>query len=362
MLKEQKLKIEVKDCTFHPKTNAVNINFSEDTVNRLAKNRENTRLLQLKEEQERKKFEAEMEACTFHPQINKNSCVSGSKYLSETPKKSQNQEFLTFMPKVKGPTKKMKSANEYIKQDPFERLSKPRESYQPEPEELETSIKSSSPEYYGSSFSTRPFYERQALYELMKNEKKEQYSQNLPLKPQINERSKKLVKKNFFERNLEMIQKKLESKANVYESYSFQPKITNMAKMRRNRTVAEMSVGDLKKRSEKLEFLKEQAEEKFKEVVNPSTFQSKSYANVKSKLQLLDDPQSYIERIKNQQRKRELEAQIAKEEKVRQDVSECTHNPVIIDAPGYVKQIARNMAMIKAEISTNKKQEKPEWR
>ena len=132
--------------------------------------------------------------------------------------------------------------------------------------------------------------------------------------------------------------------------------------MRRNRSVAEMAYGDSKKKSEKIEFLKEMAEEKFKESINPSTFQSKSYANVKSKLQILDDPHSYIDRIKNQQRRKEAETQILKDEKARQEVAECTHSPNIIDAPGYVKQIARNMAMIRSEMAVEETTAKPQWR
>jgi hypothetical protein len=363
LLKEKKLKMEVKDCTFHPKTNVIAAKFSQDTIERLARIKETSRLLKIKEENEQLKIEEEMKACTFQPQINKGSSVSGSKYMSETPKKSPNYEQHTFVPKVRGPSSKMKTAKEYVKQDPFERLSRPKELYQPEPEEPELSVKSATPvpDYYGSSFSSRPFFERQALYELMKHEKKELLNSQEPNKPLINERSKKLVKNSFFERNSEMIQKKNTTKTDP-DPCSFQPKITNQAKMRRNRSVAEMSYGDSKKKSDKIEFLKEQAEEKIRETVNPSTFQSKSYASVKSKLGIIDDPSSYIERIKAQQRKKEIEAQMIKEEKIKQDLSECTYAPAIIDAPSYVKQIARNMAMIKAELSVNKKSLKPEWK
>ncbi|OMJ80847.1 hypothetical protein SteCoe_18797 [Stentor coeruleus] len=366
VLREKKLRIDVKDCTFKPKTNIPSCKFTKETIERLAKTRETTRLLKIKEDQERKRFEEEMKNCTFQPEINRNSSITGSKYLSDTPKKIVLYEQPAFTPKVKGPSKTMSSANEYLKQDPFERLSRPREPYQPEPEESEITenfFKSQIqyPENPGSSFSTRPFFERQALYEIMKQEKKELLQQITSAKPQINERSKKLVTTDFFERNDEMISKKSTPKQHPNEP-NFQPKITNMGKMRRNRSVAEMSYGDLKKKNEKLEYLKELQEDKIREVVNPSVFQSKSYANVKSKLQIADDPDSYVERIKSQQRKKELETQIAKEEKIRQELSECTYAPIVIDAPVYVKQIARNMAMIKAELAANTKPKKPDWK
>ena len=311
--REQKMKIEEKECTFQPKTNAnVSSGFSQETIERLAKCRENVRIIRMREEQERRKLEEELLPCTFHPQINKNSCISGSKYLADTPKRNLNNEEPTFIPKVKGPCKGMKIAKEYVKQDPFERLSRPKEMTQPEPEDdSPKSIKplTPNPEYSGISFSTKPFFERQALYELMKLEKKE-ILESMPLpQPVINERSKKLVKKDFYQRNQEMIEKKSETKPDP-NPCSFQPKITNMAKMRRNRSFAEMSYGDLKKRNEKVEVLKEMAEEKVREQTNYSSFQSRSYTNVKSKLQILDDPQSYIERIKSEQRKKEIVSQI----------------------------------------------------
>lgn len=366
ILRDQKLKIEVKECTFHPQTNEPGAKFTQETLERLAKAKENARLLKIKEEQERKKLEEEMKHCTFQPEINKNSCISGSKYLTSTPKRKARYEEPAFVPKIKGPSRNMLSANEYLKQDPFERLSRPREAYQPEPEESEMTENfekpiSPYPEYPGCSFSTRPFFERQALYELMKQEKKELLQQPVLVKPQINERSRKIVTKDFFERNDEMIQRKSTPKQDP-DAPSFRPKITNLAKMRRNRSVAEMSYGDSKKKNEKIEYLKEMQEEKIREVVNPSTFQSKSYASVKSKLQILDDPSTYIERIKSQQRKKEIETQTAKEDKIRQELSECTYTPIVIDAPSYVKQIARNMAMIKAELASSVKPKKPDWR
>ena len=364
--REQKMKIEEKECTFKPKTNVnVSSGFSQETIERLAKCRENVRVMKMREEQERRKLEEELLPCTFHPQINKNSCLNGSKYLAETPKRNLNYDEPSFIPKVKGPGKGMKIAKEYVKQDPFERLSRPKELTQPEPEDdSPKSIKPTTPnpEYSGISFSTKPFFERQALYELMKLEKKE-ILENMPLpQPVINERSKKLVKKDFYQRNQEMIEKKSETKPDPHPC-SFQPKITNMAKMRRNRSFAEMSYGDLKKRNEKVEVLKEMAEEKVREQTICSSFQSRSYANVKSKLQILDDPQSYIERIKSEQRKKEIVSQIMQEEKVKNELKECTYQPNVIEAPGYVKQIARNMAMIKAErVNISSKPSKPEWR
>lgn len=124
-----------------------------------------------------------------------------------------------------------------------------------------------------------------------------------------------------------------------------------------------MSYGDSKKRVEKIEVLREVAEDKIREQMNPSTFSSKSYASVKSKLQVLDDPQSYVERIKSEQRRKEIISRVTKEERAKNEMTECTYHPNIIEAPEYVKQIARNMAMVKAErISYGMKPSKPEWR
>jgi hypothetical protein len=363
VLKLQQKKEEGKECTFQPKINSGKPRSPNETLGRLTVVKDNRRVLWLKEEQERKKIEEETKECTFQPEINKNSTVFGSRYLSETPKTRNSIPQQRFAPRIKGPGKHMHAAKEYLRQDPFERLSRPKEAYQPEPEEFQASYKSISPvsQFTGCTFSSKPFYERQALYEMMKQSKREAVDQSKTAQPKINDKSRRMVKNSFADRNEEVIRKKNE-KVKEKDENSFKPKITSMGKMLRNRSFAEMSYGDSKKRNEKIEYLKGVIEDKEREIMSPFFVPNKSYTSVKSKLQILEDPENYIERLKSQQRKKEFESQIAKEEKVRMEISECTYQPTIIDAPEYVKQIARNMAMIRAETKNNVRPVKPEWR
>ena len=87
-----------------------------------------------------------------------------------------------------------------------------------------------------------------------------------------------------------------------------------------------------------------------------------SYSGIKSKLQILQDPEEFIERLKAEQRAKEIEIMMSREDKMRKELEECTHQPAVIDAPDYVKQIARNMAMLKSELSNQKSPERVGWR
>ncbi|CAG9311999.1 unnamed protein product [Blepharisma stoltei] len=374
-LKAQQQQIIKKNCTFQPTTNIISHEIIESPFERLSRIKENFRLQKLREEQERMKEEEELRGCTFKPEINRTEIQP--RYLDANEQrmsprlKLMLKDQCTFAPKVKGVAKGMKSVKEYVKQDPFERLSKPKEIEEPkEPEEeinsssKQSIVSSTGYQEYGDSFSSRPFFERQALYELMKIEKKNYY-ENMPAPaPMICERSKKLVKKEFYERNNEMIEKKLKTLKNTEkpEGCTFQPKITKKAKLKKNRSFAEMCHGDSKKREENINAKKEEINQNFRNFLDSGLFQSKRYTNVTSTIKILDDPDSYVARMKDQQRISEQRVKSIIEEREKQELAECTHAPITIDAPSYVKQIARNMAMLKAERAANQEPKKPEWR
>lgn len=378
-LKEQRTKVENKHCTFQPVTNKNNLNTQEDPFERLSKLRENHKLRRMREEQEKLKEEAELRGCTFKPEINNYKNEVQPRYMITNEERNLSprlrlmlKDQYTFIPRVKGLIKGMNSAKEYIKQNPFERLSKPKEVSEPdEPEEEieispKHSIVSSSTEYkeYGDSFSSRPFFERQALYELMKAEKKS-YHENMPsVGPEICERSKKMVKKGFFERNQEMIDKKEATLKNSQKpsGCTFQPRITQKAKLVKNRSFTEMSYGDSKKKETKIQTMKQEIEQNFKAMNNLGLSHTKLYSNVGSTIKILDDPDSYVARLRDLQRNKEQKIKAIKDEREKQELSACTHAPVTIEAPSYVKQIARNMALLKAERAAYEEESKPDWR
>lgn len=351
LLRDQKAKCERKECTFQPKTHYSPSKFTQDTLNRLSQHKDTSKYAQSKKENEYKNLQKELEACTFEPMINRTSACAESRYLSQSPpRKDRNSEQPRFAPRVKGPLKHMTSAREYIKQNPFERLSKHKLANEPE---VATSVsKSPVPECSGISFSSKSFFERQALFELNKKEKIEAMDQVFDHKPVINERSKRLVKKTFSQRNQEMIEKK-QSPRKDPNVFPFRPKITKMAKMKKY-----SSFRSLAQEKPKIFNSEAASPEPFYEQVEVRN----SYNGVRSKLQILQDPEGFIERLKNEQRAKEIEIMMSREDKMRKELEECTHQPAIIDAPEYVKQIARNMAMLKTELSTQKSPERVGWR
>ena len=351
LLRDKKVKFERQECTFQPKTHYSPSRFTQETLNRLSQHKDTSKYAQSKKENDYKNLQKELEACTFEPMINRTSAGAESRYLSQSPpSKPRSSEEHRFAPRVKGPLKHMTSAREYIKQNPFERLSKHKVAFEPE---VPTSLsKSPVPECSGVSFSSKSFFERQALFELNKKDKIEAMDLYFDHKPVINERSKRLVKKTFSQRNQEMIEKKQSPKKDP-NVFPFRPKITKMAKMKKYSSFRSIA-------PEKPQvFISEAASP---EPIYEQMQARNSYSGIKSKLQILQDPEEFIERLKAEQRAKEIEIMMSREDKMRKELEECTHQPAVIDAPDYVKQIARNMAMLKSELSTQKSPERVGWR
>jgi len=364
---------EFEECTFRPKVNT-DAEVSEKVFSRLYRVKDVSHLLKIKTELEKAKQEAELSQCTFKPSLNpKSSCVSSRLLESSTKNLSPRfrifyEDSCTFAPKVRGLRKGMSAAKHYLEEDPFERLYKPKQA---EPEEevnpsrsMSKSVsKSASVKSFGDSFSSRPFFERQALYELMKKEKREAAYKRPPTGSVMCERSKKLVKKDFYERNQELLErKKFKVEQALNSTPLHKPKLTKRGKSAKPRGFKEMCYGDPLRKQEKISQKKEEAEQQVEELHRPHFSQNKSYSNVSSRLNLIGDPSSYVQRIKEMARQKERQALEFKESQEQQELSQCTHAPRTIDAPSYVKQIARNMAMLKAERSVNQVPSKPEWR
>jgi hypothetical protein len=90
---------------------------------------------------------------------------------------------------------------------------------------------------------------------------------------------------------------------------------------------------------------------------------------VQSKLKLLSDPETYLQRVQvcfikknlakfHLQRENELREQqkySAQSRKHEEEVALCTFKPEIHDAPEYVKRIAKSVALLKKNSNKNKK-------
>ncbi len=377
-LKEEHLRKETcfeesRECTFQPQINDNTRNFdNNDIFLRLSKSKDYIMLEKQKEEIDLHNEMKELAQCTFQPEINSRSKLVKSKYmLPSTPGIRPRTQLMfqnpcTFTPAVIGPKKGMKIAHQYLSIDPFERLSQWKEEPISEDKPKEVSLCSQSTRSVhseGGSFSDRPFFERQALYEIMKQEKKEKNSQASPHQPKICDRSRKLVKKEFSQRNTEVLQKIEEKRKSVAppNECTFKPKITQIAKGMRNRSVNEMCYGDSEKRQQKVEEIKQLNEQQRQQGADYSST-AWLYSDIRSRLGLNSHLDTFLDRVKAIQFRKAQEALREKEEREKQELEECTHAPCIKDAPAFVKRIAQNMAIMKAERVQTPKVVKPDWR
>lgn len=84
---------------------------------------------------------------------------------------------------------------------------------------------------------------------------------------------------------------------------------------------------------------------------------------VAGRLKILSEPETYIARVQQEQMEHDrkmIQHQIEQEDA---ELEECTFQPEIHQAPGYVTRIARSMALSRSE-NTPRQPKKPErtWR
>ena len=150
------------------------------------------------------------------------------------------------------------------------------------------------------------------------------------------EHPKKIVRTNFFDRNSEVLRKS----QNLSENPSFQPKFFDMHRSRvhtyRNAPCERVPVEstDIEKNSN--------------EIILQSVSHCKSFPDTKAKQEILEDPESYIEMLKNRQREREIEEKTLRSKSP--IFSELTY-AAEADLIAYIKQIAKNNMLIKSEIN-----------
>ena len=377
-LKAQLQAAEVEDCTFHPKINPASPSISP-AFDRLYQLRD-PRYYEMVRREFRAKEEAEaLRECSFQPTINPRSLSVASRHKTTSKEVRINPRTLldlekecTFTPKVNSLRKTMKTAQEYLTQDPFTRLTrvKPKEnpgfevSLPPSgltstriKEQKQTQLVDDS-----GTFSQKSFFERQALFEIMKSEKKLKIAQqSVTQQPVILEKSKRMVTDNFEERNQRLIEKrKKQVSLKEYDSEcTFKPAISRTAQEKRKRTIEELSYGDMERKEQHLATLKDALDQRALTTNMPQM--STSNLSVSSHLQLSTGLDTYLDRIQRDKDKKEAAIERIRMERMSREVRECTYAPMTKDAPSYIKRMARSVAILKAEMQPEV-QEKPEWR
>lgn len=376
-LKEQLQAEEVKDCTFHPKTNPVASPAVSPAFDRLYQVKDPRYLEMVRRQFRAKEEEAALKECSFQPRINtrSHSVVSKHKEVREVrinPRTLMDiEKECTFVPKVNQVKRGMTAAQEYVAADPFERLTRVKPKEMPTEftggnfvaSALASSRKDERPAEISdmTTFSQKTFFERQALFEIMKSEKKLQLAQqSVTQPPVILERSKKMVTDTFEQRNNKLLEKRTKPLQQYDSECTFAPTISRKAQEKRKRTVEELSYGDAEKKEQRLASLKDALDQRALSANIPQM--STSNLSVSSHLQLSTDMETYLARVQQEKDRKAAVVEKIRMERQSREMRECTYAPITKDAPSYIKRMARSVAMLKAEMPPAAPPEKPEWR
>jgi hypothetical protein len=359
----RKLRASMKTCTFAPKPrsavsppssraksgyidpSAVELRpapYTNRACVRLAESKDYSVYEAVKQQRDQANQQAEMAKCTFAPVISPNSRAiqrSLSKVRSQPLVRHRvtSRDECTFRPSVSRLKRSMEKAKDYVSDDAFRRLYQVKATalhqkaveLHPEP--------SRSPRHLNYPEVDRPFFERQALYELKKREKAETLLRIPEVSsPRINEASKLMVKGSFEDRNAELIRKRQELKPDL-SACTFKPQITDQAKSLRNRSSEERSQGDTEKRLQNLEKLKAVKVRLEREKTRSSMLQALSPRNAQSTLKLLSHPETYVERLNEKAAERTRSISQLQVERSDREMEECTFAPKVLEYPKYLR-------------------------
>ncbi|PRP77452.1 methionine-R-sulfoxide reductase [Planoprotostelium fungivorum] len=127
---------------------------------------------------------------------------------------------------------------------------------------------------------------------------------------------------------------------------SFHPQILPTSKHLRRRSWAEMSTGDsLKKQLQQIAAREKAVQDELEKV----TFEPNinEIPGVQSRLRILSEPESYLDRLKREQELKDFKNQEKLVAKSMREISDCTFRPETREAPEFVKRIARELGPTK---------------
>ena len=344
-----------QECSFHPKINAKSeiMQREDDTSMRLYNL--NKALKQKQKEAEAKsvkeKAAREVSGCTFKPKIN--SEKGKSKVKEDIRSGMLNRKVAdatpppcSFHPETNKVPKNMSKVQEYLKSNPYRRLTAGQG-------ENKSFITANSPKQEDSSVhkafaneskvDLEEFLVRMEGYERKRKEKQKKMKEGVGQlnKKLINKKSEELTKSmvNFLERNQRLETIKVTQKMLVDEnetgSCTFQPEITRYAQNAKRKTIAELAYAPTQKKQEKLIQMKEQidAAESSACTFVPDVSRSKKYYGVRSKLHLKGDTSSYIGHLNQEKEMKKIMQDAREAERIIQEMSECTYTPKINPKP-----------------------------
>jgi hypothetical protein len=398
---------------------------NKDVVERLySTQRKATRTAEA--ELKRKREEEFQRTCTFQPNVGKGSnrnsrqrSMTPSRYQQQQKKRNGSSGYssasrgrrstpksqptgmdeCTFQPKVNTVSTKFASARLYLQNNVHDRLSTPRAepkednqqqrngSVTPGVVDMESFIdsleskKSSSRQRPSSARRSRDGDDPQKFNAFLarqnaRSARREKNLENLRKratpshKPRICSKSRQIATSTaqggFMQRlakdALRKEHGKMKQKAEIarLESCTFKPNILASSRARPARSYTELSRGDSLKRETAARLMKLKAEQ---DELEGLTFQPKlNPSNARSRLNILNDPDSYLERIQKQEENFSIRRRKALQEQEMKEFAECTFHPQINDAPSYIKRIAKSMALARDARPNTKKKQLPEWK
>ncbi len=195
--------------------------------------------------------------------------------------------------------------------------------------------------------------------------------------PDVNPKSMKIVnrsRKGTFLDRCQQDQLRREQSTNrltgqsVDPTCTFHPELSSKGLRMRSRSIYELSRGDLHKKetNQRIIRLKTEQEELKNLTFQPALVTQHSTQNqkIRSTLQLKDNPSGFIERYSIEQKQNEMVRQKIQEQRVLEELKECTFNPQTKECPNYIKRIARSLSVVK-NMKGNENQyenQKPDWK
>ena len=224
------------------------------------------------------------------------------------------------------------------------------------------------------------FLARQNHTELKKQQKMEDIlkSQEQTFKPQLCPGSAALTegrKQEDFLKRMKQYQLhkdhediRLKSQHDAQHECTFAPELTEKTKQlaEGGRSVVELSKGDHLKRETGRKMLKLMHEQEQLKLLtfHPELVASSNAAlKAQSVLKIATDPDNYLERLSKDMKKKKEAIRKKQQEQENKDLDECTFVPQTSECPGYIKRIARSMALTKTvTASAQEDPAKPDWR
>ncbi|GMI04562.1 hypothetical protein TrLO_g113 [Triparma laevis f. longispina] len=160
---------------------------------------------------------------------------------------------------------------------------------------------------------------------------------------------------------------KLQAQHNTDPECTFRPalnsKSNNLAEG--GRSVVELSRGDhlRKETTQKMLRLRHEQSQMKELTFAPQVNHSNKVArNATSRLKIVEDPDNYLSRLQQSAKNRKDVLRRKAQELEMKTLQECTFRPETSECPGYIKRIARSMALTKVDRQESIEAGKPEWK